>query len=71
MANWTPDGMVGQMFALGARYLPPPDGVLPPSRWGTEEGLRELLGADASEVATRTRTSDFVYPSVEFMLEYY
>lgn len=71
MANWTPDGMIGEMFALGARYLPPPEGVRPPSRWGTEEGLNELLGDSVSDVAIRTRTSDFVYPSIEFMLEYY
>lgn len=71
MANWTPDGMIGEMFALGARYLPPPEGVRPPSRWGTEEGLRELLGESVSDVAIRTRTSDFVYPSIEFMVEYY
>lgn len=71
MANWTPDGMIGEMFTIGARYLPPPEGVLPPSRWGTEEGLRELLGSGVSDVAIRTRSSDFVYPSLEFMLEYY
>lgn len=71
MANWTPEGMVGRMFALGARYLPPPEGVLPPSRWGTAEGLRELLGGDVSDVAIRTRSTDFVYPSIEFMVEYY
>lgn len=71
MANWTPDGMIGEMFALGARYLPPPEGVLPPSRWGTEDGLRELLGGGVADLAIRTRTSDFVYPSLEFMLKYY
>lgn len=71
MANWRPDGMIGEMFALGARYLPPPEGVLPPSRWGTADGLRELLGEATSDVAIRTRTSDFVYPSIDYMLEYF
>ena len=71
MASWTPDGLVGEMFAVGARYLPPPEGLRPPSRWGTEEGVRELLGDSISDLQVRTRISDFVYPSVEFMLEYY
>jgi SAM-dependent methyltransferase len=71
MANWTPSGMVGEMFALGARYLPPPEGVRPPSRWGTEDGLRELFGDAIGELTLRERTADFVYPSLDFMLEYF
>lgn len=71
MANWTPDGLVGQMFALGARYLPPPVGIARPTRWGTEEGLRELLGDQISDLAIRVRTTEFVYPSIEFMLDYF
>jgi SAM-dependent methyltransferase len=71
MANWTPEGFVGELFALGARHVPPPAGVRPPSRWGTRDGLAELLGDGASEVQVRERTTDFVYPSADFMLEYY
>jgi len=44
LANWTPEGMNGKMFALNARYLPPPPGMSPPGRWGTEDGIRDLLG---------------------------
>jgi SAM-dependent methyltransferase len=44
MANWTPDGFVGESFRLTARYLPPPAGVQPLVLWGTEARLRELLG---------------------------
>jgi SAM-dependent methyltransferase len=67
MANWTPSGFVGEMFALGAAFLPPPAGLLPPTRWGTPDGLAELLG----DVTVRTRFADFVYPSPEFMLEHF
>lgn len=69
MANWTPDGFVGQLFALGARHVPPPEGVQPPSRWGTAEALEQLL--PGATLSLRTRASDFVYPSAEFALEYY
>ena len=43
MANWTPAGWVGAQFALQAVHLPPPAGLLPPTRWGTLEGLAGLL----------------------------
>jgi len=39
------EGWSGDFFAAHGKYLPPPPpGVKPPSRWGTEEGLIELLG---------------------------
>lgn len=45
-STWPPDSMVGQMFALGARYLPPPPaGVSPPAQWGEPATVRERLGA--------------------------
>ena len=44
LANWTPDGWIGEMFRIVSRHLPPPAGLRPPTRWGTEEGLQELLG---------------------------
>ena len=34
MANWVPDGFVAQQFALGNRYLPPPEGIPAPILWG-------------------------------------
>ncbi len=69
MTNWTPDSWVGQQFSLFTRYLPPPPGVVPPSRWGTDRGLDELLGDRVgSRVAARTHF-DFVYPASAAMWE--
>jgi SAM-dependent methyltransferase len=45
LCSWQPTGFVGEMFATVARFVnppPPPEG--PPVRWGTEDGVRELLG---------------------------
>ncbi|WP_166223823.1 class I SAM-dependent methyltransferase [Pseudomonas atagonensis] len=39
LANWTPEGFVGQMFKTLARHVPPPAGAQPPSNWGTEAWL--------------------------------
>jgi SAM-dependent methyltransferase len=46
LTNWTPEGFVGQWFQVTARYAPPPPGLKPPLRWGTEEGLRALFERD-------------------------
>ena len=41
LANWTPEGSVGKMFALTSRHVPPPEGIPPPILWGKEEVVRE------------------------------
>jgi ubiquinone/menaquinone biosynthesis C-methylase UbiE len=46
LTNWTPEGFVGQWFQVTARYAPPPPGLKPPLRWGTQDGLRALFGRD-------------------------
>ena len=35
LANWTPDGFVGQLFKTVGRHVPPPPGVNSPAAWGT------------------------------------
>src|SRR5690606_8128986 len=35
LANWTPEGFIGQLFKTIGRYLPPPAGVKSPAAWGT------------------------------------
>jgi ubiquinone/menaquinone biosynthesis C-methylase UbiE len=71
MANWTPTGFVGRMFAVGSKHVPPAPGLNPPSRWGTEEGVAELLGSRGASLVVRERSTDFVYPSAQFTIEYY
>src|SRR5579864_4002826 len=45
LANWTPDGFIGQMFKVLARHVPPPAlGLEPPSLWGVEDHLHTLFG---------------------------
>ncbi len=44
MANWTPEGVPGQLFRAVAKYLPPPPGLQPPSMWGVEDVVRQRLG---------------------------
>ena len=56
LASWTPDGWIGAMLKVVSRYVPPPPGTRPSLRWGTEDGIRELLdGATTSLQARRER----------------
>jgi SAM-dependent methyltransferase len=75
MANWVPDGYIGNLFKTIGKYVPPPPGLKPPFRWGTEEGLDELLNGGIGSLQTRRRTFVWRFPSaqhhVDFMREYY
>lgn len=47
LANWTPEGGVGQQFAMMAPFAPPPPpGAGSPVAWGREEHVRGLLDSD-------------------------
>jgi SAM-dependent methyltransferase len=59
LANWTPDGFVGELFRIVGKYAPPPAGVKPPAVWGTEERLRELFGDGISSLVVNRRTFVF------------
>ncbi len=64
LASWTPDSFTGNMLKTVGKHVPPPPGIKPPSLWGTEERLRELLGEGISSLETTRRTYNFRYPSV-------
>ena len=48
LANWTPEGFIGQVFKTLGKYLPPPAGAKSPALWGTRARLNEMFGAGAS-----------------------
>src|SRR5712671_909159 len=69
LANWTPDGFVGQMFKTLGKYLPPPAGAKSPLLWGTRGRLTEMFGAAAISIRTEPRTFNFRYRSAEHFLD--
>ena len=76
MANWTPEGLVGEFFLIGARYVTPPEGIPAPVLWGNEEIVRQRLGAYSSEIRTTRRIATFEFPSpprdvVQFFRDYF
>ncbi len=45
LLSWTPEGMIGALFATMKPFAPsPPPGAQPAPLWGSEEHLRELFG---------------------------
>lgn len=63
LANWTPDGFVGQMFKVLGRHVPPPAGMQPPALWGTQAHLQALFGAGAKSIRAVPRVFNFRYRS--------
>lgn len=69
MANWTPEGFIGQMFKTLGKHMPPPAGVQPPSRWGVEDNLRTMFGEQAAEITANKRFFNFRYRSPAHFIE--
>ena len=69
LANWTPESLIGQMFKVLGRRLPPPPGVQPPSLWGVESHLRTLFGSEAAAIQVTPREFNFRYRSPAHFVE--
>jgi SAM-dependent methyltransferase len=68
LANWTPGGFIGQLFATIGKYLPPPPGLKSPALWGTPARVAELFEAHSS-IAINERRFSLRYRSPEQWIE--
>lgn len=69
MANWTPEGFIGQLFKTIGTHLPPPAGARSPALWGTEAHLTALFGDTAAGIEATRRHFTFRYRSPEHWLQ--
>jgi len=69
LANWTPDGFIGQVFKTLGKYLPPPAGAKSPAQWGTRARLSEFFDAGAASIKAEARSFNFRYRSAEHFLD--
>jgi ubiquinone/menaquinone biosynthesis C-methylase UbiE len=54
LISWTPEGFIGQMFAVMKPYAPPPaPGAQPPPLWGRPTHVQQLLGHRVDEFDVR------------------
>jgi hypothetical protein len=68
LANWTPEGFIGQMFKTIGKYLPPPTEIKSPAVWGTREWVQATFGASAT-VTVESRHFTFRYRSARHFLD--
>jgi ubiquinone/menaquinone biosynthesis C-methylase UbiE len=71
VTSWTPESFWGQVFQIVGGLVPPPPGVRPPTRWGTEAGIQELFGSAASDLQIRRQHLVFRYESHEHFMTFY
>jgi len=69
LANWTPDGFIGQMFKIIGKHLPPPAGMKSPALWGTWEWMEKAFRAEASDIVAEPRNFVFRYRSPQHFLD--
>jgi len=69
LANWTPDGFIGQLFKLMGRHAPPAPGLDSPAAWGMETRLVELFGPYASNLRTERKAYVFRYLSAQHWVD--
>jgi ubiquinone/menaquinone biosynthesis C-methylase UbiE len=69
LANWTPEGFIGQLFKTLGKHVTPPAGVQSPALWGTEDHLRKLFGDTIETLDIKRRMFNFRYRSPEHFIE--
>jgi len=67
LANWTPEGFIGQLFKIIGKHVPPPPGVKSPALWGTQARLEELFAGH--RVKATSQIFNFRYKSADHWLE--
>ena len=68
LANWTPEGFIGQLFKVIGQYIPAPAGLKSPALWGNESHIAELFGAQARSIRAVRRNFNFRYRSAAHWL---
>jgi len=59
LANWTPEGFIGQLFKTIGKHVAPPPGAKSPALWGSPARLGELF--DSREVSVEAAKRSFVF----------
>jgi len=69
LTNWTPGSLVGQMFGVLGRHVPPPAGLQSPSLWGDGAHLEQLFGGAVASLEVTPRAFCFRYRSAEHFVD--
>lgn len=69
MANWTPEGFIGQLFKTIGKHMPPPPGAKSPALWGARPRINEMFESHSSSIKSAQRNFVFRYRSADHWLE--
>ena len=69
LANWTPEGFIGQLFKIIGSYIPAPAGLKSPALWGTEPHIAELFGTQARTIRAVRKNFNFCYRSAAHWIQ--
>jgi SAM-dependent methyltransferase len=66
LVNWTPEGLIGEMFQIMGRYLPPPPAfATAPPLWGDERHVLGLFAGHDVTVSFTRASNLFAFDSVD------
>ena len=69
MANWTPEGFVGDLFRVIGAHVPQAAGLQSPMLWGSEPRIVELFGPGAADIRCVRRHFNFRYRSAAHWID--
>src|SRR3979490_1768212 len=69
LANWTPEGCIGQLVKVLGKYLPPPAGSKSPASWGSRARIAEMSEAEELSMKYHSQAFAFRYRSPEHFVD--
>lgn len=69
LANWTPEGFIGQVFKTLGKYVAPPAGVSSPALWGTKSWIEQHFGDKAMRIGIESKAFIFRYRSPDHFMD--
>lgn len=70
--SWTPEGFIGQVFAVMKPYAPPPPpGAQPPPLWGDEAHVRGLFAPHGLELDFARHEVVLDFPTVDAYMDFF
>ena len=72
LVNWTPEGLIGELFKIMGKYMPaPPSYASPPPLWGSEQHVRALFAGEPVEFEFHRGPNPWRYDSAEEFVEFF
>jgi SAM-dependent methyltransferase len=66
LVNWTPTGLIGELFSIMSGYVPaPPAFASPPPLWGSESHVRDLFADTGVELTFAVGRNPWRFESAE------